>query len=403
MLTAALLAAAASPAVRAGAAEPVPQTVRATLVRPGAGTREPPVGTAVRLSQVDSIEFATEQVGYALGGPQGSTFPLKTTDGGHRWFIDGPAFFLPVADGAASVSDMAATSATEAYAYGGQGGSSIVMTTDAGKRWWRTYLGQAVVAVSQHGSDIWALAAGPETPSSGVAAVAPMWLYDSSDGGRSRTYRSTLPDVRGWEADLVRPSANTAFALIKGFGLERASEAGIVQTTNGGETWIKRSDPCEQQLARRGFGFTERLQATSPTSLWLFCGTQPSTGAQAKLVERSSNSGQTWTLIASNAPGEHVRSNDISAIGTLPDTGTTGYLSVTSPSDAWLILIGNSMFWKTTDGGHTWTAAAPSKIEAQFPQEFSLAQQSIFVKTQNALWKHSADGWTLVAGTPKPY
>ena len=61
------------------------------------------------------------------------------------------------------------------------------------------------------------------------------------------------------------------------------------------------------------------------------------------------------------------------------------------------------MFWKTTDGGHTWTAAAPSKIEAQFPQEFSLAQQSIFVKTQNALWKHSADGWTLVAGTPKPY
>jgi hypothetical protein len=209
------------------------------------------------------------------------------------------------------------------------------------------------VAVSQHGSDIWALAAGPEKPSSGVNAVATMWLYDSSNGGRNWTYRSTLPGVRGWEADLARPSANTAFALVNGFGPERASDAGIVETTNGGATWTKRSDPCEEKLAQHGFDWTQRLQAPSPTSLWLFCGTQPSTGTQAKLVERSSNSGQTWTLVASNAPGKHVRSNDIAAIGELPDTGTTGYLSVTSASDAWLILVGNSMLWKTTDGGHT--------------------------------------------------
>ncbi len=382
---------------------PVPPTVRASVVRYAAGTTEARVGTAVRLSEVTNIEFATERIGYALGGPQGSTFPLKTNNGGRRWFIDGPAFFLPVADGAASVSDMAATSATEAYAYGGQGGSSVVITTDAGKHWWRAFLGQAVVAVAQHGSDIWALAAGPEKPSSGVNAVAPMWLYDSSDGGRNWTYRSTLPGVRGWEADLARPSANTAFALVKDFGPERASEAGIVETTDGGRTWTKRSDPCEQNLGRRGFGFTQRLQAASPTSLWLFCGSQPSTGSQAKLVERSSNSGQTWTLVASNAPGTHVRSNDISAMGALPDTGTTGYLSVTSPSEAWLILVGNDVLWKTADGGRTWTAAASSKVEEQFPQEFSLAQQSVFVKTQNALWEHSATGWKLVAGTPKPY
>ncbi len=87
-------------------------------------------------------------------------------------------------------------------------------------------------------------------------------------------------------------------------------------------------------------------------------------------------------------------------MGALPDTGTTGYLSVTSASDAWLILVRNDVLWKTTDGGHAWTAAAPAKVEEQFPQELSLAQQSVFVKTQNALWEHSVKGWKLVAGRP---
>jgi hypothetical protein len=301
------------------------------------------------------------------------------------------------------VDAMSATSANEAYAYGGSaGGSSIDITTDAGKQWWRSFLGQATVAVSQSGTDIWALAAG-STRSSSATAAPPMLLYDSVDGGKSWSYRSTLIGVRGWEADLARPSANTAFALVKGYDPNSLSDAGIVETTNGGATWTKRTDPCEQNSAKRAFNWTERLAAASTTSLWLFCGGQPSTGVQAKLVERSSNAGRTWTLVASDAPGEHARSTDISPVGALPDTGMTGDLAVTSPSDAWLILTGNTTLWKTTDGGHSWTDGAPPKIESQFPQELSLTQRAIFVKTQNALWEDSAGEWKLVAGTPKPY
>ena len=93
------------------------------------------------------------------------------------------------------------------------------------------------------------------------SVASSMWLYDSTNGGRSWTYRSTLPALRGWEADLVRPSANVGFALVKGFGTERAADAGIAETTDGGATWSSRSDPCERNRAARSFGFTQRLQA----------------------------------------------------------------------------------------------------------------------------------------------
>ncbi len=133
------------------------------------------------------------------------------------------------------------------------------------------------------------------------SVASSMWLYDSTNGGRSWTYRSTLPALRGWEADLVRPSATVPFALVKGFGTERAADAGIAETTDGGATWSSRSDPCERNRAARSFGFTQRLQAASPTVLWLFCGAHPSAGTQAELVWRSVNSGQTWKLVAGSA------------------------------------------------------------------------------------------------------
>lgn len=386
-------------AYEAQAAPRTPGMVRANLVRIAQGTREAPVGTSVRLDEVGDMEFASRRVGYALGGPQGSTFPLKTTNGGRNWFVDGPAFFLPIADGAAAVGDLAVASPGEAYAYGG-GGSNVVVSTDAGKRWWRAFLGQVVVSVAQRGSDIWALAGGP---TGAVDAPPAILLYDSSNGGRSWTYRSTLSGVRGWQADLQRPSAGTAFALVKAFGNDSPAAGGIVETTDGGRTWTKRADPCNQRFSKQRVNWTERLAAPTTTSLWLFCGGQPATGSETKLVERSQNGGRSWTLVASNAPGEHVPPEDIPLTGTLPDTAATGMLSVTSRSDAWLILIGNNTLWKTTDGGRRWTRGAPAKVEAQFPQQLSLAQGSVFVKTQNALWASSARGWELMAGTAKPY
>ena len=83
-----------------------------------------------------AISFATAETGYGLGGPFGTTYPLKTTDGGRSWRIAGPAFSLPVLDAALSVDQIAVAGPNEAYAYGGpQAGSTIDVTTDGGRQW----------------------------------------------------------------------------------------------------------------------------------------------------------------------------------------------------------------------------------------------------------------------------
>jgi hypothetical protein len=71
--------------------------------------------------------------------------------------------------------------------------------------------------------------------------------------------------------------------------------------------------------------------------------------------------------------------------------------------DAWLILIGNNILWQTHDGGRSWIEAAPASVERQFPQQFSSGDGTVFVKTQNALWRGTGSAWQLLEGSPQPY
>jgi photosystem II stability/assembly factor-like uncharacterized protein len=381
-----------------------PPIVRARLLtRAPATYHELAAGSIVSLDEVASIAFATPEIGYALGGPVGYQYPLKTTDAGRRWTVDGSAFFLPTADAPASVSEIVATNSSEAFAYGGPGGgSSVDVSTDGGAQWWSSYLGQGLMAVAARGSDLWALAAGSFS-SSRADAVPPVWLYDSSDGGRTWRYKSSLDGVLGWEADLVRPSASSAFALVKAFRNDVPSDEHLITTSNGGRRWTTRTDPCNTRFSGYAVDWTERLMASSANSLWLLCGSQPSTGTQVKLVERSTDGGRTWSLVASHAPGEHVPPNDIPLVGELPDSGTTGDLLVGSASTAWLILLGNNVLLVTRNGGRDWTDAAPTLVEEQFPQQFSRTGTTMLVKTQNALWSERDGTCHLVVGSSSPY
>jgi photosystem II stability/assembly factor-like uncharacterized protein len=195
----------------------------------------------------------------------------------------------------------------------------------------------------------------------------------------------------------------TAYALVKSFRNTDPQSAGIVETTDGGATWTTRADPCSATFSGIAMNWTERLGAASRQSLWLFCASEPGTGMQAKFVERSNNGGNTWSLVASNAPGEHVPPNDIPLIGELPDSGTTGSLAVTSSLDVWLILGGNNVLLNTADGGSTWLQAAPPAVEAQFPRQFSLVSGSVIALTENGLWALRSGHWMLIAGSSKAY
>lgn len=371
-----------------------PREITAGLLRPKPEYSRR-IGSLVPFKNLYDFSFATARVGYALAAPgqlPAATYPAVTTDGGRIWRIDGPPLHIPAAQAPAAVRLIGTGSEATAFAY--QGGQAIDATNDAGRQWWGTYFDNELAAAAS-GSSI-------STLVNGLSPEA-VWLYTSTDGGRHWFYKSTLPNLAGISAELVRLTPMTAFALVQSSYGKDPQAAGIVETTDGGTRWIRRSDPCTSTtFADTRVDWTEQLQASSTTSLWLFCGNQPGTGTQVKLVERSSDSGMTWRTVASIGPGEHHPPNDIPFAGALANTGTTGSLVVTTSSDAWLIL--TDVLWRTSDCGRSWFAAAPASMENQFPQQLSLARGHLFVKTQNALWSSVAGKrWTLVSGSNKPY
>lgn len=270
------------------------------------------------------------------------------------------------------------------------------MTSDSGLRWWVASLGQALVAATSVRGVLFALAVGSN--SVGVTAShgppPPIWLYRSSDHGRTWHYLSTVPGVLGWEADLVTFTPSVSFALVKSVRNDDPRWAGIRETTDGGRRWIKRSDPCSRPFSRVAVDWTERLAGTSPRSLWLVCGGEPRGDSQAKVVLRSSNDARSWIPVASDLPGEHAPPHDISLAGVLPDPGTTGYFSVASRRDAWLILLGDThnTIVRTGDGGHTWFRA-PRAVEMQSPKQVDLIAHSVVVLTGRAIWVARNGRW----------
>ncbi|MHB8506884.1 MAG: beta propeller repeat protein, partial [Acidimicrobiales bacterium] len=254
-----------------------------------------------------------------------------------------------------------------------------------GGEWWRVSVGAAVAAAGGPPGDLWALAAGD-----GAGGGAPaLWRYTSVDGGRTWRYHGTLPRVRGWVADLARPTTAAAYALATGFPGATSAGAGIVATGDRGATWQARPDPCLAGPAASHAYPSQALAATSTLSLWLLCGSNPTAGGrQAKLVERSSDGGRTWKAVASGLPAQ----------GLLPAAGTTGEVVPASPLGALLVLGGrHQSLLASTGGGSRWTPAAPPVVEGQGPIQVSAAGGTVFVLTRSALWASHAGAWREVA------
>lgn len=150
------------------------------LIRPGA---------IVPAREVDSRTFADSQHGFGLVNvPDGQTYPAATVDGGKTWRVNGPVLHVPAADGAEGVGYTGVASPHSYFAYG----SSVVdVTTDGGKSWWETYLGELVLAVvAQHGRLLAVVQRQAATDSQSLRSVN--WIYVSSDGGRHWQYDDLL-------------------------------------------------------------------------------------------------------------------------------------------------------------------------------------------------------------------
>jgi hypothetical protein len=102
------------------------------------------VGTVVSGSIVSTRVFANGHDGFALASKNNAQYPARTVDGGQTWRINGPQFHINAADAPEAVQFVGLLNSRKYFAYG----SSVVdVTTNAGRTWFETYMGDAVLAV----------------------------------------------------------------------------------------------------------------------------------------------------------------------------------------------------------------------------------------------------------------
>jgi len=145
-------------------------------------------GTTLRSSSIftDRV-FANGHTGVALANDGSAQYPVVTTDGAH-WRIAGPPVHVDAADGAAGVGYVGVASSRTFFAYG----SSVVdVTTDRGRAWWETYLGELVTAVVPGPSGGIVAYVQQQQNSSGSAPIVTS-QYVSHDGGRRWIYSTKL-------------------------------------------------------------------------------------------------------------------------------------------------------------------------------------------------------------------
>jgi hypothetical protein len=176
-------------AVIAAAAPPSPPhrlTARHLGPRPGAAAR----GTAVKPADLFTPRvFANASVGFALANLGSAQYPVLSLDAGRTWRIDGPQVHIDAADAPEGVGYVGVAGPHTFFAYGS---SAVDVTTDGGRSWWETFLGELVVAVVPGPRHELVAYVQQQLDPNGSSLAAATWQYVSRDGGRHWVYSASL-------------------------------------------------------------------------------------------------------------------------------------------------------------------------------------------------------------------
>ena len=135
--------------------------------------------------------FLNSDEAVALTNGGNVQYPALSTNGGGVWRIDGPPLHVDAADGAEAVGSAGIAGPRTFFAYG----SSVAdVTTDRGRTWWETFLGENVLVVAPALRN--ELVAYVEQPV-GNQQLNPAWQYVSRDGGRHWLYSTDFAGMPG--------------------------------------------------------------------------------------------------------------------------------------------------------------------------------------------------------------
>jgi hypothetical protein len=160
-----------------------PVSVAGRLMGARTGVVNLPRGTLVRSQEIGMRIFVDARRGFALARvPNGELYPAETLDGGRNWRIDGPVFYVPAAQGPSVVAWVGAEPPLTYFAYGL--GSVVNVTTDGGKHWRASFLGDDVLSVVPGTKPNHLIAVVQDFGSGGGTSNTVQVTYLSKDGGR---------------------------------------------------------------------------------------------------------------------------------------------------------------------------------------------------------------------------
>ncbi len=165
-------------------------------------------------------------------------------------------------------------------------------------------------------------------------------LYSTSNGGQ------TWLEASAGSADGIGfVSAQVGFEVrrLSGSG-SNAPTASIVETQDGGKTWVKVPSPLDPGVISASFSFI------SPTQGWLLAGTATGAGTQVKYLYQTSDAGAKWTLVTKTPVNS---SGSSSSTGLLPVDGFVNELQFINGSVGYLSLRQGG-FLETNNGGASW-------------------------------------------------
>ena len=172
-------------------ARPRPAVVAAAPRRAIRASRPLRPGTIVPSAKVGVQVFADARHGFTVASMNGSeNYPAATADGGRTWRIDGPVLQAPPSGGPGVTSQPGIAGPRTYFVSEAIGGITVVeVTTDAGKRWWRTLLPGGPVFVGAYDGELTAIVASStiDRPD----AQETFWAFHSKTG-RRWTYDDSL-------------------------------------------------------------------------------------------------------------------------------------------------------------------------------------------------------------------
>ena len=211
-----------------------------------------------------------------------------------------------------------------------QPGVGVLKSTDGGVTWNPTGYQHPLSAIESVYELIW-----DESLPGKVLLAATNGLYESLDNGE--TWQPLLPNVRIYDIAINKDNPQIIFVGVQNQGIRRS--------TDGGESWTTLSSgvPSGSQVSRTNLAICESQPEIIYASL------VDANGFGTLGLYKSINGGDSWVKI-NNAPAVHCQPSNASSC--------SGWLFSTigvSPSNPDLIMLGGVQFWRSDDGGESWT------------------------------------------------